>query len=754
MKRIRGKYLVKGVILFSVRWKSTWVPLEAIVQSDDYECSYVEADGAKWSIRKELKSRVNNGIQERKVRWTNTKEPLENLANAQEALLKFETTRKQANYDDAQRVQRRTALTFEQSSFPHGVVRPQTDTDYAASQRWVACTWPMIRPHRTLDLYPAIYRIQMELLALKPRAKVNHQGKSYRDFMRQPQVRQLQWSEDYIRSGRSFHFNRRTRAALFLQVTGALETNSPCTRCLGEKLAPFVGCVRTAPDQQSWLGGACANCGTQDSSFCPHHRKGILGRGKSVLHDNGAISDHILIANIAIHAQASNKTHAGPHLESENASGTQGMFDADDPEDGDHGESDADDSDSDSDSDSEVDLGWPAMPLNRLAVPDSADKQQEPSSERLNAALSSTKAYPSPSNATTPPAAHARRGKLPKVSKTPRAARAVDSTDPPATTISQNSAEPDQLEPQPKDVTGIAEVGHPQRGDGEPGTHVKSFAAILADDTFVNDEFPPEPIEEDVMELLWKHITPSMSTEDSHPRIGVRLGRANRNPPALAQTIEADAVPCGLEDSRLGDEHSMRVEYSRPVTADGDGQSSITPRRKRRADSLAPRSKRLSLGLSGQGPSCTASDPSPEPSTSRKEHPSSDVQRRTFISVRSLDRMQPKSTHNGCVAGRPCNHHRSGSRPIPRNPRAKVYHNSLDRTFPVTVEQAEYILSQCNCYWAWTFTRLWDAWCADTLSVDAQKLSQVEVLLLFPNKLRGAAWDCCPRGERLVVELD
>lgn len=277
--RDRKKHPVNGQTLFSVRWRSTWVPLHAIIKDDDHDCSYVEADGAKWPIRKELGSRIRNGLEERKVRWTSTWEPLENLTNAQEAIASFEITEQQG-LDDEQSVRQRVVLTFDESRFPPGIVRHQNDEDYAASQRWVACTWPRIRPHRTLDLYPAIYRIQTELSALKPRAKANYRRKSYRDFMRRPQVRPLQWSENFIKSGKSFRFGRKKRAALFLQVTGESNINRPCARCLGEKLAPFVGCVRTAANQVSWLGDACANCGTQDSSYCLHHNKGVLGRGK------------------------------------------------------------------------------------------------------------------------------------------------------------------------------------------------------------------------------------------------------------------------------------------------------------------------------------------------------------------------------------------------------------------------------------------------------------------------------------------
>jgi len=164
VKRVRNKRDVEGRISFSVRWKSTWVPLEAIVMGNGHECSYVEAEGAPWYIRKELQARVNNGVEERKVRWASTREPLENLVNAQEAIANYETAQQQASLDGTSAVRQRRVLTFEESQFPRGMVLPQSDDDYAKSQRWVASTWPIIRPRRTLDLYPAIYRIQMELL--------------------------------------------------------------------------------------------------------------------------------------------------------------------------------------------------------------------------------------------------------------------------------------------------------------------------------------------------------------------------------------------------------------------------------------------------------------------------------------------------------------------------------------------------------------------------------------------------------------
>jgi hypothetical protein len=740
--------------MFTVRWKSTWVPLEAIVKGSDRECSYVEADGAKWTIRKELKSRVSNGLQERKVRWTNTKEPLENLANAQEAISIFEMTEQQG-LD----VRHRTVLTFEESKFPRGIVRPQSERDYAASQRWVACTWPRIRPHNTLDLYPAIYRIQMELLALKPSAKANFRGKSYRDLMRRPQVRRLEWREDYIQSGRSFYFSRRKRAALFLQVTGELETNGPCTRCLGEKLAPFVGCVRTAPNHQSWLGGACANCGTQDSSFCLHHHKGVLGRGESTVHNDEALPVHVLTARTASYAQPSNKARAGHHQEPSNASGVQGIFYADitanDDDDVDDDEDDDSDSDADSDDehDDEVDPDKDSEPSNHLVVYASAETQQEQSYEYSNAALSSAEAYPSPLSANDHPAAHACRGKLPKISKPRRVAASVSPPPTPLTSqLPQDSTDLDEFAFQPKEAAGVAALGDSHHSVGNFWPRVKSIAEILEETPTVDEDFLPDSLEEDFMELLWRHETPAPYTEGRRPNTGDRIERNSIVPSAGAQPT--DAAVRGLEDGRRGNEHSTRIDNPPPATVHGERQPSTTVRRKRRADSLEPRSKRPSFGFCGQNSSGSASHCSPGPSTNRRKPSASEPPSRTFVSIRSLEKMEPKSIHQGCVAGQPCKNHEGGNRPKPRDPLIKVYHNTLDRGSHITAEQADYIIFRSNCYWAWLFTWIWKLWCDEQGGVDNQEYTQVELLLSCPDKLRGAAWDCCPRGESLVVELD
>jgi hypothetical protein len=280
VKRIRKKLLIDNKVMFVIRWKSTWVPAKLIIEGNDVEYPYVAADGTRWYIKKTLGHREVGGTEQVKARWVNTQEPLEMLSNAQEAIALFESKPRIAGSDGAAKIRQRKVLTILGSNFPHGSVLPQSEVDYAACQRWVASTWPVIRPHRTLDLYPAIYRIHMELAALKRGNGTC--GKSYRWLMDLPQLRHLHWHQDYLDSGKLFLCRRRRRASLFIQVTGVHDLS--CTRCHGEKVHPFIGCVRTAPDQQLWLNGACANCGTQDNGSCDCHRKDKGPAGKSLPH--------------------------------------------------------------------------------------------------------------------------------------------------------------------------------------------------------------------------------------------------------------------------------------------------------------------------------------------------------------------------------------------------------------------------------------------------------------------------------------
>jgi hypothetical protein len=419
----------------------------------------------------------------------------------------------------------------------------------------------------------------------------------------------------------------------------------------------------------------------------------------------------------------------------------QGVFNADGADDDDDADSDDDDSESDSDDevDDKIDRGNHFQRVHHLEDHASATTLRQPSYEHSNAAQSSVGAYPSPLSALDPLAADARRGKLPKISKPRRvAASASPPPTPPTSQLSQDSTRPDEYEFQ-----------HSVHNSLPP---VKSIAQILEEDTVVDEYFEPDPLEQDFMELLWKHETPARSIEGCRPDTVGRLERDTAIPSAAVHKPRTDHAARGLEQGRREDEHSVHTENPPPATVHGEVQPPA--RRKRRADSLEPRSKRPSLGLCGQSPNDYTDHATPGPSTRRKEVPSSEPPSQTFMSIRSLENMEPKSIHEGCVAGQPCKNHDSGRRPRPHDPLVKVYHNTLDSKSRITEVQAEYILSRSNCYWAWIFTRIWKLWCEERRGIDAQDYSQVELLLDCADKLRGAAWDCCPRGERLVVEID
>lgn len=277
VKYIRGKRLVNNKVEYLVRWKPSWIFTELIYQDGDDGRLYYKVDGAKWRIKKTLDRRELGGDKQVKVRWADTQEPARLLKNAREAIQHFEAKQETARSDDGEYVRQRKILTIADSNFPVGSILPQTEEDYAASQRWIAPLWPRIHPHETRDLYPAIYRIFMELTELNRGA--SSCVKSYRWLIELPQIRPLRWNMDFVESGKLFNCGKRRRASLFIQVTGAL-TTPQCKRCLGERLTPFVGCVKSQPNVQLWLNGACANCGTQDNGNCDYHGLHHRQRGK------------------------------------------------------------------------------------------------------------------------------------------------------------------------------------------------------------------------------------------------------------------------------------------------------------------------------------------------------------------------------------------------------------------------------------------------------------------------------------------
>ena len=233
----------------------------------------------------------------------------------------------------------------------------------------------------------------------------------------------------------------------------------------------------------------------------------------------------------------------------------QGVFNADGADDDDDADSDDDDSESDSDDDvdDEIDPGIHAQHVHHLENHASAATQRHLSDKNPDAAQSLVRAYPPPLSAANPPVEHTRPGKLPKISKIRRVAvSASPPPTPPTSQLSQDSTDSDEFGFQPRWTTGVAAPGDSQHSVYNSLPRVRSITEIHEENTLADEDFEPDPLEQDFMELLWKHETPARSIEGHPPNTVGRLERDTGIPSAAVQTPRTDSLPRGPEEGRRG----------------------------------------------------------------------------------------------------------------------------------------------------------------------------------------------------------
>lgn len=118
------------------------------------------------------------------------------------------------------------------------------------------------------------------------------------------------------------------------------------------------------------------------------------------------------------------------------------------------------------------------------------------------------------------------------------------------------------------------------------------------------------------------------------------------------------------------------------------------------------------------------------------------------------DQIPRGSTHLECTSGKPCRHPLHWT-PPPNDANVVIYASTLYFGRGTTVDEAEYILSRCDCYWASKFSLMWARWCQMTGDEALQRLTKAEWLLEgFHNQLMLAAGNCCPTGKPVVIVLD
>ena len=258
------------------------------------------------------------------------------------------------------------------------------------------------------------------------------------------------------------------------------------------------------------------------------------------------------------------------------------------------------------------------------------------------------------------------------------------------------------------------------------------------------DNYTPQPIESDLLELAFKydHLDPHKYRTQKNAVSASTSATINRKSGHADTAVDQMAQHTSVQNKRtlhFGPDPPSPVSKKRPAT--------MPPLYRRR-----PAQRQAFMR-----PDNPASPTSVLPSTAPTARPSLIVPTntnpthisspRTFIKIRALDKLERNDVHTGCREGQPCRDHKYEA-PIPRDPDAKVYRNMLRDGRKISLEEAEYIVSRANCFWARRFTVLWENWCEDLGGIDNEERSQIEWLLSYPEALRRAAEECCPRRPR------
>lgn len=338
-----------------------------------------------------------------------------------------------------------------------------------------------------------------------------------------------------------------------------------------------------------------------------------------------------------------------------------------------------------------------------------------------------------------------RPGKLPSVTKR-RAQEASSQTTFSSTRVGVQSSSSANLHPNPSSLRQRFLAKEANIHTIDPPTSIMGESSSMTyDRRRSRDEFDPEPLEQDSLDLLAKYDKPEPRRHRTLGGVGVAeatatgdVGRQGRSTPQRA--------------------NGSMLQHPQNDSSDMSSSSVGSSGRKRAAPAplLPERSSRryfVSVGNSASDPTDSLPNRSVSAAAQKSNTaPIDDTSRataaKTFLEIRTTAKIKRHDVHFGCRANFPCRDHK-GPAPVPRNPLTLIYRNTLSEHRRATLEEAEYILSQANCFWARRLTVLWAKWCHEHQN---DERSQVEWLLgSYPELLVDAARKCCP-PEVIMIE--
>jgi hypothetical protein len=221
-------------------------------------------------------------------------------------------------------------------------------------------------------------------------------------------------------------------------------------------------------------------------------------------------------------------------------------------------------------------------------------------------------------------------------------------------------------------------------------SHQTSSAYTPYDRQSTDGSYTPQPIELDMLELSFKydHLEPIKT----------------RNPNDIIVASKSPAADLEPEHPRRPIDQTVYHGSIRGHMLDPSLNTGYTATRKRPASMPPPHLTRpsqrqafMTIGNSA-GPTRTLPDSAPVVSSnSTKVTPTNDPPAKTFLEISTTAKISPDAVHPCCRHGRPCRDF-DGQVPVPRNPQVSLYQDTLTADHQIRIEEAEYILSQANCF--------------------------------------------------------
>lgn len=503
-----------------------------------------------------------------------------------------------------------------------------------------------------------------------------------------------------------------------------------------------------------WLNGACANCGTQRNVGCDYHgtlvgRIGAASDGR-FNHDRELVDRTLTLFTAARSTNHSNSAITA-HQQGRSANTTLGGDDDDSSDTSEDGSDDDDYTDDEDDDDDDANDNFfgkgqeaetgvvtsgsrllppfpPSLPVTDSVIhgalaASSFAENSTPSSAKDFGGLSLTSSMQNES-----------RGKLPSATKSRE--RLSQKSRGQASSLSASFQHVRTRNDSNGNSSGL-------NIDADENVQIQPEQSASQQST--GDNYTPQPIESDLLELAFKydHLGPLKHPTQKNAVSASTSTTINREPGHADTAVDQMAQHMSVQNK-----HTPHFSPDPPSPVSKKRPASIPPLHRRRPAQRQAFTR----------PDNPASPTNVLPSTAPTARPSLIVPTntnpthisspRTFIKIRALDKLERNDVHTGCREGQPCRDHEYEAL-IPRDPDAKVYRNMLRDGRKISLEEAEYIVSRANCFWARRFTVLWENWCEDLGGIDNEERSQIEWLLSYPEALRRAAEECCPRRPRV-----